>query len=126
MREQTNLTHTVDLKLRWPTGERSYVEPHFRFYTQTEAEFYRISLVDGVELPTHASSDYRLGNFDAVPAGLKYGWKTAGGSEMSVRAELYRQTGSIPANLLIGNQVGRETYPDLDALILQFSYIFSR
>ena len=119
-------SHTVDLKLRWPMGERGYFEPHLRFYTQSEAEFYTISLVDGVELPAYASSDYRLGNFDAVTAGLKYGWKTAGGTEMSVRAELYRQTGSIPADLLIGNQVGRETYPDLDALILQFSYIFSR
>jgi hypothetical protein len=116
----------VDLKLRWPAGDSSYLEPHFRFYTQTEADFYTISLVYGVELPTYASSDYRLGNFDAITAGLKYGWKTAGGSEMSVRAELYRQTGSIPSNLLFGNQVGRETYPDLDALIVQFSYIFSR
>jgi hypothetical protein len=119
-------SHTVDLKLRWPIGDSSYVEPHLRFYTQTEADFYTISLVDGVELPAYASSDYRLGNFDAVTAGLKYGWKTPGGNEMSVRAELYRQTGSIPGNLLIGNQVGRETYPDLDAIILQFSYIFSR
>jgi hypothetical protein len=119
-------SHTVDLKLRWPIGDSSYLEPHFRFYTQTEAEFYTISLVDGVELPAYASSDYRLGDFDAITAGLKYGWKTAGGNEMSVRAELYRQTGSIPGNLLIGNQVGRETYPDLDAVILQFSYIFSR
>lgn len=119
-------SHTVDLKFRWPIRESSFLEPHLRFYTQSEAEFYTISLVDGVELPAYASSDYRLGNFDAVTAGLKLGWKTAGGSEMSMRAEVYRQTGSIPGSLLIGNQVGRETYPDLDALIVQFSYIFSR
>jgi len=119
-------SHTVDLRLRWPVGERSYVEPHLRFYTQSEADFYTISLVDGTELPAFASSDYRLGNFDAVTAGLKYGWTTRGGNEMSIRAELYRQTGSIPGDLLIGNQVGRETYPDLDAIILQFSYRFSR
>jgi hypothetical protein len=119
-------SHTLDLKLRWPIGEKSFVEPHLRFYTQSEADFYTISLVDGAELPTFASADYRLGNFDAVTAGLKYGWTTRGGNEMSIRAELYRQTGSIPGDLLIGNQVGRETYPDLDAIILQFSYRFSR
>ncbi|HSM29681.1 MAG TPA: DUF3570 domain-containing protein [Woeseiaceae bacterium] len=117
-------SHTLDLRLRWPLGERSYVEPHLRFYTQSEADFYTISLVDGVELPAFASADYRLGNFDAITAGLKYGWKTRSGSEMSVRAELYRQSGTIPGELLIGNQVGRETYPDLDAIILQFSYQF--
>ncbi len=117
-------SHTVDLRLRWPLGERGYVEPHLRFYTQSEADFYTISLVDGIELPRYASADYRLGNFDAVTLGLKYGWKTRGGSEMSVRAELYQQRGSIPGELLIGNQVGRETYPDLDAIIVQFSYRF--
>ena len=117
-------SHTLDLRLRWPVGEQSYIEPHLRFYTQSEADFYTISLVDGVELPAFASADYRLGNFDAITAGLKYGWKTRGGNEMSVRAEIYRQSGTIPGDLLIGNQVGRETYPDLDAIILQFSYRF--
>ena len=117
-------SHTLDLRLRWPVGEQSYIEPHLRFYTQSEADFYTISLVDGVELPAFASADYRLGNFDAITAGLKYGWKTRGGNEMSVRAELYRQSGTIPGGLLIGNQAERETYPDLDAIILQFSYRF--
>ena len=119
-------SHTLDLRLRWPLGARSFVEPHLRFYTQSEADFYTVSLVDGVELPAYASSDYRLGNFDAVTAGLKYGWTTRGGAEMSVRAELYQQRGTIPGELLIGNQVGRETYPDLDAIIVQFSYHFAR
>jgi hypothetical protein len=119
-------SHTLDLRLRWPLGESSYIEPHFRFYTQSEAEFYTISLVDGSELPQFASADYRLGKFDAVTAGLKYGWKTRSGNEFSIRAEIYQQNGTIPGDLLIGNQVGRETYPDLDAIILQFSYRFSR
>lgn len=119
-------SHTVDLKFRWPLSESLYVEPHFRYYTQTAADFYRISLVDGVTLPAFASSDYRLGEFDAITAGLKLGWKTGSGNEMSVRVETYQQNGTIPSNLLIGNQVGRETYPDLDALIVQFSYQFSR
>ena len=85
-----------------------------------------ISLVDGVTLPSFASSDYRLGEFDAITAGLKFGWKTGAGNEMSVRVETYQQNGTIPSQLLIGNQIGRETYPDLDALIVQFSYQFSR
>ena len=119
-------SHTVDLRLRWPLGESSYIEPHLRFYTQSEADFYTISLVDGVELPRFASADYRLGNFDAITAGLKYGWRTRNGNEMSIRAEVYQQSGAIPGDLLIGNQVGTETYPDLDAIIVQFSYHFSR
>lgn len=117
-------SHTIDLRLRWPLGSEKYLEPHLRFYTQSEAEFYRVSLVDGAPLPAFASSDYRLGDFDAITAGLKFGWKTHGGNDMSVRLELYQQRGDIPGNLVFGNQVGNVTYPDLDAVIAQFSYRF--
>ena len=122
-------SHTVDLRYRWPLGSEKYLEPHLRFYTQSEAEFYRLSLLDpndpnGAPLPAYASSDYRLGNFDAITAGLKYGWTTRNGNEMSVRLEWYRQTGTIPADQIIGNQANRDNYPDLNAVIAQFSYRF--
>jgi len=119
-------SHTIDLRYRWPLGGSAYLEPHFRFYTQTEAKFYTTSLVAGAALPSYASNDYRLGDFDGITAGLKYGWTTPGGKDMSVRAELYQQRGDIPAGNLIGNQVGLIQYPDLDAVILQFSYRFGK
>ena len=114
----------TSIRYRWPLSDRLYVEPHLRWYTQTEADFYRLSLVDGAPLPAFASSDYRLGAFDAITAGLKIGWKTANQNDMSVRLEWYQQAGSIPGDQLIGNQASRDNYPDLNALILQFSYRF--
>jgi hypothetical protein len=117
-------SHTIDVRYRWPTGDRSYLEPHLRFYTQTEAEFYRLSLDESVALPQYASSDYRMGNFDSTTVGLKYGWKTRNDKEMSVRLEWYMQSGTVPANQIIGNQAGRDNYPDLNAVIAQFSYRF--
>ena len=119
-------SHTVDVRYRWPLGNDKYLEPHLRFYTQTEAEFYRLSITDGAPLPLYASSDYRLGNFDAITAGVKYGWKTRNQNDMSVRVELYQQSGSIPDGQIIGNQAGRDNYPDLNALIVQFSYRFKK
>ena len=108
-------------------GETRYLEPHLRFYTQTEAEFYRLSLDDvRNRCRQFASSDYRLGDFDAITAGVKYGWKTRNDNDMSVRVELYSQSGTVPAQQLIGNQATRDNYPDLNALILQFSYRFSQ
>ena len=118
-------SHTIDVRYRWPMGDRSYLEPHLRFYTQTEADFYHLSLDESVPLPPYASSDYRMGNFDGTTIGLKYGWKTGNDNDMSVRVEWYTQSGSVPADQLIGNQVGRDNYPDLNALIVQFSYRFS-
>jgi hypothetical protein len=119
-------SHTVDIRYRWPLGRDKYLEPHLRFYTQSEAEFYRLSITAGAPLPLYASSDYRLGNFDAITAGVKYGWKTRNDNDMSVRVELYQQSGSIPSGQIIGNQAGRDNYPDLNALIVQFSYRFKK
>ncbi|MDX1403316.1 MAG: DUF3570 domain-containing protein [Woeseiaceae bacterium] len=117
-------SHTVDLHYRWPLGSDSYLEPHLRYYTQTHADFYRPSLDASLPLPAYASADYRLGEFDALTVGLKYGWRTGPGGEWSARLEFYKADGSVPGNLLIGNQGGREIYPDLDAVIAQISYRF--
>lgn len=117
-------SHTLDMRYRWPFGNEHYLEPHLRYYTQSEAGFYNLSLVDGDPLPDFASADYRLGNFDAITAGLKYGWKTSGRNDMSVRLEWYQQSGTVASDQLIGNQVGRDNYPDLNAIIGQFSYRF--
>lgn len=119
-------SHTVDLRFRWPFGGSSYLEPHLRLYSQTAADFYRLSLINGNPLPEYASADHRLGDFDALTVGLKYGWKTSGDNDMSVRLELYTQSGDISSSQLIGNQLGRDNYPDLNAIIFQFGYQFGK
>jgi hypothetical protein len=116
-------SHTLDASFRWPFGERSWLEPHLRFYTQTEADFYRASLPAG-EVPAFASADYRLAAFDGITGGLKYGWRTSSGNEFAVRLEYYRQDGDIPAEQLFGDQSSEALYPGLDAVILNFSYGF--
>lgn len=119
-------SHTPDLRYRWPLGERHFLEPHVRYYTQSEAEFYRTSIAGGTALPTHAPADYRLGNFDAITIGFKYGWKTEAGNQWSARLAFYSADGSVPGNLLLGNQAGRELYPDLDAVIFQLGHRFGK
>jgi Protein of unknown function (DUF3570) len=119
-------SHTVDMRFRWPIGDTRYLEPHLRFYTQTAADFYRLSLTDGEPMPEFASADYRLGDFDAITAGMKFGWKTGGGNDMSVRLELYSQSGNVSSGDLIGSQADRDVYPDMDAIIFQYSYIFGK
>ncbi len=119
-------SHTVDLRYRWPVGNSSYIEPHLRYYTQTAAEFYRLNLIDGESLPEYVSADHRLGDFDAITVGIKYGWKTKNGNDMNVRLEFYQQSGDIPADQLIGNQVNQDNYPDLNAIIFQYGYSFGK
>jgi hypothetical protein len=117
-------SHTGELSLRWPVGDASYIEPQLRYYMQTQADFFRPSLVQGQPLPAYASADFRIGEFDAVTVGLKVGHRTAGGNEWSTRLEYYQQSGTIAREQLIGNQFAREQYPDLSAVIVQFGYRF--
>ncbi len=117
-------SQTVDTRLFWPVGERSSLQPHFRFYTQSEADFYRASLVAGEALPAFASADYRLGDFDAITAGVRYGRRLDSGNELGLRLEYYRQDGEVPAGQLIGNQISEALYPGLDAVIFEVSYAF--
>lgn len=117
-------SHTADARLRWPVGEAYFIEPQLRYYVQTEADFYRSSLRADEPLPQYASADFRLGSFDAVTVGVRFGGTTQGGSEWSTRLEYYMQSGKVPSGQIIGNQARREQYPDLDALIVRFGYKF--
>lgn len=117
-------SNTGEVRLRWPVGAASYVEPQLRYYMQSQADFYRPSLVQGAALPANASADFRLGEFDAVTVGVKFGHQTVSGNEWSARLEYYQQSGTIARDQLIGNQLAREQYPDLNAVIAQFGYRF--
>jgi hypothetical protein len=118
-------SHTVDLHYRWGFGTR-YLQPHLRFYQQTAADFYSTVLFAGRALPTFATADHRLGEFDGVTLGLKYGQTTASGHEWSARIEYYTQSGNAAPGSAVGALAGFDLYPDLNALIAQFSYNFGR
>ena len=118
-------SQTLEGRLRWPVGVSSFIEPHARYYTQGAADFYRISLVAGQAAPQFASADSRLGEFDGVTVGLKFGHKTRSGNEWSARLEYYMQSGSVDSAALIGSQNNFNQLPDLDAIIAQFGYSFS-
>ncbi len=115
-------SHTLDMRYRYQM-QASYLQPHIRYYTQTEADFYRHHLVQGTDvdangnvLVDYASNDYRLAPSDTITLGLKYGYPLSSDSELGFRVELITQTvdnSGIPA--------GEET-PDLNAIVLQANY----
>ena len=119
-------SHTLELRYRWSFGGARYLQPHVRFYQQTAAEFYRTVLFDGAPLPAFATADHRLGEFDGLTVGLKYGQPTARGGEWSARIEYYTQSGNASPGSAVGSLANFDLYPDLNALIAQFSYKFGR
>ena len=123
-------SHTLDLKYRKNLGKERYLEPHLRLYQQSEADFYRHSLVENrnpqgdLVFPDFSSADYRLGDFTATTVGLKYGMKFKNGNDFSIRGEYYLQTGDSSPSDAIGVQRSQDLYPDVDAIILQLNYSF--
>ena len=120
---------TALLHLHWSLGggER-YIEPSFRWYRQTAADFYT-PFIFNTQAPStrYEASDSRLGAFHALTYGVKYAWRMPGPggreSELSVRAEYYQQTFDermpTPAALQ-----GLDLYPGLKAVLVQVGWRF--
>jgi hypothetical protein len=116
-------SETLETRYRWNINDRSYLEPHLRYYTQSAADFYRTVLFDGQPLPAFASADYRLADLDAYTVGAKYGRVTTRG-EWSVRLEYYRQEGTPSPGSSVGQLANYDLILPMSAVIAQFGYRF--
>jgi len=116
-------SETAEVRYRWNINERSYLEPHLRYYTQTAAEFYRTVLFADERLPRFASADYRLADLDAYTVGAKYGHLTDHG-EFTVRLEYYQQDSNPSPGSAVGELANHELILPMSAAILQFGYRF--
>jgi Protein of unknown function (DUF3570) len=121
---------TAQLHLRWTLSSRSrYIEPTFRWYRQTAADFYTPFILSTEKSSTgYESSDSRLGAFHALTYGVKYAQKLSGlggreESEISIRAEYYQQTFDERAAIPAGLQ-GLDLFPGLKAVLVQIGWRF--
>lgn len=117
-------SHTIDSKLRFNLSDNTYIQPHFRYYQQTAAEFYQPFLIEGTPLPIFASADYRLGEMTAYTLGLKYGMKMPSGNEWAFRLEYYQQDPKNSGFEAPGALQQLDLYPSVKAVIAQVSYSF--
>ncbi|MGD9841684.1 MAG: DUF3570 domain-containing protein [Steroidobacteraceae bacterium] len=118
-------SHTLEAHYHWNLGSHSSLEPQVRYYTQSQADFYKTLLVNGQVLPEFASSDYRLAKMNSWTVGAKYAWQGNSGREYSVRAAYYNQRADASAGSNIGvlNNYS-ELVPSLSAVVAQFGMKF--
>jgi hypothetical protein len=118
---------TLETTYRWNFSETKYLEPHLRWYTQSEADFYRVALDDGDETTLEdASADPRLGAFSGYTVGLKYGQTLKSGSAWNARLEYYQQAGRLEG-VPDAAAAGLEKFdlePDLSAVMFTVGYKF--
>ena len=107
-------SNTIDLNHRTPLTAGSYIEPHFRYYQQSAADFFVHSFNNPdvstpIELPQYASADYRLDESVALTTGIEYGIRLSGG-HFRTRLEY------------INWQYDAAEYDETKALVFQISY----
>lgn len=124
VRSETAQTH-----LHWGLSDTRYIEPSVRWYRQTAADFYTPFILGAPGTAgSFQSADSRLGPFHAITLGFKYAQQLPGfggraDSEISVRAEYYRQTLDLREPTLAGLQ-GLDLYPNLNAILVQLGWRF--
>ena len=92
---------TIDVAERVELYRSLYIEPSLRWYSQSAANFYRYFLAANQPMPAFASSDTRLGSFDALTYGIKLGFNVTERTEFYVNSGYYIQSGnSHPANAI--------------------------
>ena len=116
---------TAELSDRIPLGSHFYIQPGVRYYHQGAANFYRHYLVNGDPLPTYASSDGRLGDFDARTNSLQFGLGF-GHSELYIRFENYAQHGRSHPVGAIGGLANENLFDGVTAnsVMMGFSFAF--
>jgi len=120
-------SHTIDSRFRIPLDGGSYIQPHFRYYQQSAADFYAPYLMQSkfeLQRPEFASADYRIGEMTAYTLGLKYGMTVNNGHELSFRLEYYHQAPSDAGFEAPSVLTNEDLYPAIDAIIAQVTYSF--
>jgi hypothetical protein len=116
--------HTLDLAWFYKLGSHVVLRPEFRFYDQSAADFYRLTL-DGADFtPTGRpdpdgpffSADYRLSAFRATTLGFKAIWTVNASWQLDAAIERYRMHGK-------DSVTSPSAYPD--ATIATFGVKFS-
>ena len=117
-------SHTFDFRYLIPFTNGHFIEPHFRLYTQSAAEFYQPFIAQDEAKPNVVSADYRIGELDTYTVGLKYGMPLGDGNNLSFRLEYYHQTPKDNGTQAIGVLKEVELYEQVDAIIVQVTYSF--
>jgi hypothetical protein len=116
------VSHAFDTFVALPLGAGRAIEPHFRWYRQSAADFHRTYLVQGQTTPPFASADSRLAAFEAVTLGLKYSFPMWNRHRLGLAAEYYKQMGSRGPPDAIGVLREYDLFPAMDVFMIRVGY----
>ena len=108
------VSNTLDFRLKFRYENGFFVEPHFRLYDQTAADFYLFSIPQEeyglTGFPEYASADYRLDKFTGRTFGINFGKTFPGQGKLRVRIEQIKW------------EYDNSLFDENNAFVLQVSY----
>ncbi len=105
---------TVDLTYALQLGTHFYLEPHYRYYTQTAANFFTHAIAGTP--PDYASADLRLAALHSKTVGLRFAQRWDTDSSWGLGFDYMHQSGDAhPANA-IGALKNEALFSDLKTL----------
>ncbi len=102
---------TVDLTYRLQLGTHFYLEPHYRYYTQTAANFFTHAIVGNI--PAYASADLRLAALQSNTVGLRFAHQWNTDTSWGLGVDYMRQTGNAHPADAIGALKNEALFSDL-------------
>ena len=112
-------SETVEASERINLGHAWYIEPNGRFYHQTAANFYHSLSGRGPALPDYASSDTRLGRFDARHLWREDRFSAVRQQRIYLRGDYYSQTGDGHPADAVGQLRNQNLFAGVKATIVQ-------
>lgn len=116
-------SHTADMFFTWQLKNGHAIQPHVRWYSQSEADFHRYFIVQGAPLPENASADSRLAKFDAVTLGLEYTLPFNEVTRLRLTGEYYTQMSDNSPPEAFGELRQYDLFPKLDAFMLRAGFV---
>ena len=108
-------SNTVDLTYRLQLGTHFYLEPHYRYYTQTAANFFTHAILSG-NTPTYASADLRLAALQSNTVGLRIAHQWDADASWGLGVDYMHQTGNAHPASAVGALKSEALFTDLKTI----------
>jgi hypothetical protein len=116
---------TAEISEQIPVGHAVYIQPGYRYYRQSAADFFRYYLLSGVPLPRFASSDSRLCEFQAHAIDLKLGIRILDRGELYILGEDYLQIGRSHSPNAPGALAREDLFSGINAISVMTGFKYS-
>jgi len=115
---------TAEISERINVGRSFYLEPDFRWYEQSAANFFNYYLNGSDPVPAYASADTRLAKFSSLTYGVKLGFPITPRTEIDIKGAYYEQLGNGHPADAVGQLRQQNLFGGARAAYVFFDYVW--